>query len=160
MTCQIVVIFSFFKKRLSVFSVQCHMQAVGPTLRRDSVFVGTSRQAAVVRVQTRHVTCPVAARCRTLALLLLPPGRVWKRTESENMREVVLSVDCFLATKDQTWANSGPHTAARLGLVACFWLSETDLSDLFSESNRSDVAVPVDWRHKRSITGLYSEWGR
>lgn len=77
MTCRTVIILSFFLK-LGVFPVQHDIQAVGPTLRRDSVFVRTPGQAAVVWVQARHMTSPVTARRRTLTLLLLPPGRVWR----------------------------------------------------------------------------------
>lgn len=70
---------------LGVFSVQPNNQAVGPTLRRDSVFVRTPGQATVVRVQTRHMTGPVAARRWTFALLLVPPGRVWKGQRDEEL---------------------------------------------------------------------------
>lgn len=73
-----------------MLSVQRNSPAEGPTLRRDTIFVGTSRQAAVMRVQTRHVAGPVAARRRTLALLLLPPGRVW-RGQRDRDTEVELS---------------------------------------------------------------------
>lgn len=68
MTCQSATEF--------VFSMQHNMQAEGPTLRWDTIFVGTPRKAAVMRVQPRHMTGSVTAWSRTLALLLLSPGRV------------------------------------------------------------------------------------
>lgn len=68
MTCQSAIEF--------VLSMQHNMQAEGPTLRWDTIFVGTPRKAAVMWVQPRHMTGSVTAWSRTLALLLLSPGRV------------------------------------------------------------------------------------
>lgn len=76
MTCQTVIILTvFFLKARCVFSIAWHSGS-GPTLRRDSVFVRTPGQAAVVRVQTRHMTGTVTTRRRTLTLLLLTSGRI------------------------------------------------------------------------------------
>lgn len=44
----------------------------------------TPGQAAVVRVQPGHMTRAVAAGRRTLALLLLPSGGIWKRDISQS----------------------------------------------------------------------------
>jgi len=77
---------------VSVCVSDVNIQALGPTLRRDPVLVGAARQAAVVRVQTRHVTRAVAARRRTLALLLLPPGRVWRGRGTEHRNKMCVCV--------------------------------------------------------------------
>lgn len=74
----------------------------GPTLRRHAVLVGTAGQAAVVRVQSCHVTGTVAARRRTLALLLLSSRRVWKG-HREEIEEVIpgllMDADTALLTR-------------------------------------------------------------
>ena len=129
MTCQTVIIWVYLKR--SVCSLQPNIQAVGPTLRRDSVFVRTPGQAAVVRVQTRHMTGPVAARRRTFALLLVPPGRVWKghRDEVVLLQQVISGDGCFLALKDQMWTISGPYMVP--DLANSLVVDLTHISELF-----------------------------
>lgn len=51
----------------------------------DSVFMWTSRQAAMVRVQTRHMTCAVTARRWTAAFFFPRPWRIWIHTQSHTL---------------------------------------------------------------------------
>lgn len=54
---------------------------MGLTLWWHPVLVGAARQAPVVGVETRDVACPIAARGRTLTLLLVPPCRIYQEEQ-------------------------------------------------------------------------------
>lgn len=135
----------FFTSR-RVFSAAWHPGS-GPTLRRDSVFVRTPGQAAVMWVQTRHMTSPVTARCRTLTLLLLSSGRVWKGQREMRQRKweggaLSSGVLAQSAVFWHMWIGSEPYTGARFSSSPGFrCLNYCPYLRFVSESNRSDVVT-------------------
>lgn len=82
--------------------------------------MGTPGQAAVMRVQPRHVTGPIAARSRTLALLLLPPGRVCKhrgqwKSDGGGVESTGNQLPSVRAVFGHERTEHGPYTAQAFG---------------------------------------------